>query len=141
MLALLAVVATFLVDEKAALITLGVYAAAAAYFSFYSRHHLVSSAPEEEFAAITAAETELKGMNADELRGAVDDGSIDTVLLAFTDMQGRLQGKRLVGHALRRGGARARRRGLQLPAGRRRRHEHRRGLRDVVVVARATATS
>ena len=59
-LALLAVVATFLVDEKAALITLGVYAAAAAYFYFYSRHHLVSSAPEEEFAAITSAESELK---------------------------------------------------------------------------------
>jgi ethanolamine permease len=60
-LALLAVVATFLVDEKAAIITLGVYAAAAAYFYFYSRHHLVSSAPEEEFAAITSAESELKG--------------------------------------------------------------------------------
>jgi ethanolamine permease len=60
-LALLAVVATFLVDEKAALITLGVYAAAAAYFALYSRHHLVSSAPEEEFDAITSAESELKG--------------------------------------------------------------------------------
>jgi ethanolamine permease len=60
-LALLAVVATFLVDEKAALITLGVYAAAALYFFVYSRHHLVSSAPEEEFAAITSAESELKG--------------------------------------------------------------------------------
>jgi ethanolamine permease len=60
-LALLAVVATFLVDEKAALITLGVYAAAALYFYIYSRHHLVSSAPEEEFAAITSAESELKG--------------------------------------------------------------------------------
>ncbi len=59
-LALLAVVATFLVDEKAAIIALGVYAAAAAYFYFYSRHHLVSSAPEEEFAAITSAESELK---------------------------------------------------------------------------------
>ena len=59
-LALLAVVATFLVDEKAAVITLGVYAAAALYFYVYSRHHLVSSAPEEEFAAITSAESELK---------------------------------------------------------------------------------
>ena len=37
-------------------------------------------------------------MNADQLRRAVNDGSIDTVLLAFADMQGRLQGKRLVGH-------------------------------------------
>jgi ethanolamine permease len=60
-LALLAVVATFLVDVKAAIITLGVYAAAAAYFGLYSRHHLVSSAPEEEFDAITSAESELKG--------------------------------------------------------------------------------
>ena len=60
-LAVLAVVATFLVDVNAALITLGVYVAAAAYFFFYSRHHLVSSAPEEEFAAIQQAESELRG--------------------------------------------------------------------------------
>lgn len=33
-------------------------------------------------------------LTLDELRTAVDDGSIDTVLVAFTDMQGRLQGKR-----------------------------------------------
>jgi glutamine synthetase len=31
----------------------------------------------------------------DDLRSAADDGTIDTVLLAITDMQGRLQGKRL----------------------------------------------
>jgi glutamine synthetase len=37
-------------------------------------------------------------MNPDQLRRAVDDGSIDTVLLVFADMQGRLQGKRLVGN-------------------------------------------
>ena len=60
-LAVLAVVATFLVDEKAALITLGVYAAAALYFFVYSRHHLVASAPEEEFEAIESAERELAG--------------------------------------------------------------------------------
>jgi glutamine synthetase len=34
-------------------------------------------------------------MTLDQLRTAVRDGTIDTVLLAFTDMQGRLQGKRL----------------------------------------------
>jgi glutamine synthetase len=34
-------------------------------------------------------------MNLDELRAEVDAGTIDTVLLALTDMQGRLQGKRL----------------------------------------------
>jgi glutamine synthetase len=33
-------------------------------------------------------------LTLDELRSRVDDGSIDTVLVAFTDMQGRLQGKR-----------------------------------------------
>jgi glutamine synthetase len=36
-------------------------------------------------------------MTSDELRAAVADGTIDTVILAFCDMQGRLQGKRLVG--------------------------------------------
>ena len=34
-------------------------------------------------------------LTLEELRSAVDDGSIDTVVLAFTDMQGRLLGKRL----------------------------------------------
>jgi glutamine synthetase len=34
-------------------------------------------------------------VDLDELRGRVDSGEIDTVLLALTDMQGRLQGKRL----------------------------------------------
>ena len=33
-------------------------------------------------------------LTLDQLRAAVDDGSIDTVLVAFTDMRGRLQGKR-----------------------------------------------
>jgi glutamine synthetase len=34
-------------------------------------------------------------LTLDELRTAVEDGSIDTVAVAFTDMQGRLMGKRL----------------------------------------------
>jgi glutamine synthetase len=34
-------------------------------------------------------------MNLDELKREVESGAIDTVLLGFTDMQGRLQGKRL----------------------------------------------
>jgi glutamine synthetase len=34
-------------------------------------------------------------VNLDELRKATDDGTVDTVLLALVDMQGRLQGKRL----------------------------------------------
>ncbi|KIF02094.1 ethanolamine transporter [Streptomyces sp. RSD-27] len=58
-LALSALVATFLVDVEAALIALAVYAVALAYFAFYSRHHLVASAPEEEFAALAEAEAEL----------------------------------------------------------------------------------
>jgi glutamine synthetase len=34
-------------------------------------------------------------MKLEDLRKAVDDGSIDTVLLCIADMEGRLQGKRL----------------------------------------------
>ncbi|MGW1074819.1 ethanolamine permease [Streptomyces sp. NPDC002537] len=58
-LACAALAATFLVDTAAAMIALGVYAVAAAYFALYSRHRLVASAPEEEFAALAAAEAEL----------------------------------------------------------------------------------
>ena len=58
-LACSALVATFLVDKDAAFIALGVYAVALAYFAFYSRHRLVASAPEEEFAALAEAEAEL----------------------------------------------------------------------------------
>ena len=60
-LAIAAVIAVFSVDEKAAFITLGVYLLAALYFALYSRHHLVAQAPEEEFAALAQAESELKG--------------------------------------------------------------------------------
>ncbi|MGW6512983.1 ethanolamine permease, partial [Streptomyces niveus] len=59
-LALSALVATFLVDKDAAFIALGVYVVALAYFAFYSRHRLVAAAPEEEFAALAAAEADLK---------------------------------------------------------------------------------
>src|SRR5436309_6215754 len=34
-------------------------------------------------------------MTLEELKAGVDAGTIDTVLLAITDMQGRLQGKRM----------------------------------------------
>jgi ethanolamine permease len=40
-------------------ITLVVFVAFLAYFWFYSRHHLVGVAPEEEFEAINRAESEL----------------------------------------------------------------------------------
>ncbi|MFD8640549.1 ethanolamine permease [Streptomyces zaomyceticus] len=59
-LALSALVATFLVDRTAAFMALGVYVIALAYFAFYSRKHLVAKAPEEEFAALAAAEAELE---------------------------------------------------------------------------------
>jgi len=58
-LACAAVVATFFVDEKAAAITAAIFAALLAYFWFYSRHHLVANAPEEEFSAVESAESEL----------------------------------------------------------------------------------
>ncbi|MGR8011537.1 ethanolamine permease [Streptomyces hypolithicus] len=58
-LALAALVATFLVDRDAAFIALVVYAVALAYFALYSRHRLVATAPEEEFAALAEAEAEL----------------------------------------------------------------------------------
>ncbi|MFB7994669.1 ethanolamine permease [Streptomyces sp. NPDC056002] len=60
LLACAALVATFLVDVTAALIALGVYAVAIGYFGAYSRRHLVARAPEEEFAALAAAEAELE---------------------------------------------------------------------------------
>jgi ethanolamine permease len=60
-LATAAVIATFIVDPKAAAITAGIFVIALGYFWFYSRHHLVANAPEEEFAAIQQAEAELSG--------------------------------------------------------------------------------
>jgi ethanolamine permease len=59
LLALTAVVATFFVDQRAAGITALIFLGALAYFWFYSRHRLVANAPEEEFEAITRAESEL----------------------------------------------------------------------------------
>ncbi|WP_348728178.1 amino acid permease, partial [uncultured Mycolicibacterium sp.] len=57
--AVLAVIATFLVDSVAALGCLIVFALFMAYFGLYSRHHLVANSPDEEFAALAAAEEEL----------------------------------------------------------------------------------
>jgi ethanolamine permease len=58
-LAVAAVIATFFVDERAAAITAGILVVALAYFFLYSRRHLVANAPEEEFAAVKQAESEL----------------------------------------------------------------------------------
>ena len=59
-IAVLAVIATFLVDSTAAFGCVIVFLAFMAYFGFYSRHHLVANSPDEEFAALSAAEDELK---------------------------------------------------------------------------------
>ena len=59
-LAAAAVVATFLVDPVAAAWTLAAFLAFMAYFGLYSRHHLVASAPEEEFAALAAADEDVR---------------------------------------------------------------------------------
>lgn len=58
--AALSVVATFLVDSTAAFWCLVVFAAFMAYFGLYSRHRLVANSPDEEFAALAAAEEELE---------------------------------------------------------------------------------
>lgn len=64
-LAVAAVIATFFVDKTAAGITAAIFVAAVAYFWFYSRHHLIANAPEEEFAAVAAAEAELENTSSD----------------------------------------------------------------------------
>lgn len=58
-LAVVALIATFVVDVLAAGITALVFLAALAYFWFYSRHHLVANAPEEEFALLENEEEQL----------------------------------------------------------------------------------
>lgn len=60
-LAVVAVVAGFLVDPRVVIYAAIVYAIMIAYFGIYSRHHLVAQAPEEEFALIEKAEAELAG--------------------------------------------------------------------------------
>jgi ethanolamine permease len=58
-LAVAALIAGFLVDTRVLTITAVVFFIAIAYFGLYSRHHIVGSAPEEEFALIESAESEL----------------------------------------------------------------------------------
>ncbi|MFT5758723.1 MAG: ethanolamine permease [Alteromonadaceae bacterium] len=59
-LSLIAFASTFVVSLEAALWSGVFYAVLVAYFVFYSRHHLVAKSPDEEFAAINNAESELK---------------------------------------------------------------------------------
>ena len=58
-LAVVALIAGFLVDTRVLVITAIIYAIALAYFGLYSRHHIVATAPEEEFELIESAESEL----------------------------------------------------------------------------------
>ena len=59
-LALIALVAGFLVNPVVLVAAAVVYAIHIAYFALYSRHHLVAQAPEEEFEAIRRAEADLE---------------------------------------------------------------------------------
>lgn len=59
-LALIALAAGLLVQPAVLLWAALAYALMIAYFALYSRKRLVASAPEEEFAALAAAESELK---------------------------------------------------------------------------------
>lgn len=57
--AIAAVIATFLVDPVAAAWTLAVFVAFMLYFALYSRHRLVANSPDEEFAVLAKAEADL----------------------------------------------------------------------------------
>ena len=59
-IAVLAVVATFLVNSTAALFTLAVFAGFMLYFALDSRHRLVANSPDEEFNVLADAEDELR---------------------------------------------------------------------------------
>jgi ethanolamine permease len=59
LLSIAAFISTFFVSLEAALWSALFYGIMIAYFALYSRHHLVASAPEEEFEAIARAEEEL----------------------------------------------------------------------------------
>ena len=55
-LSIVAFASTFVVNLEAAAWGSVFYLILIGYFFFYSRHHLVAQAPEEEFAAISAEE-------------------------------------------------------------------------------------
>lgn len=59
-IAVFAVIATFLVNPVAAGLCLAVFAVFMLYFAVYSRHRLVANSPDEEFAVLAAAEDALK---------------------------------------------------------------------------------
>nr|MDT0526524.1 ethanolamine permease [Streptomyces sp. DSM 41633] len=58
--AVVALIATFLVNPVAAGLCLAVFAVFMLYFALYSRHRLVANSPDEEFAMLAEAESALK---------------------------------------------------------------------------------
>lgn len=59
-LSCVAVVSTFFVDVVAAMGALAAIASGLVYYAVHSRRHLVANAPEEEFATIQAAQSQLR---------------------------------------------------------------------------------
>lgn len=59
-IAVVALIATFVVSPVAAGLCLAVFCAFMLYFALYSRHRLVANSPDEEFAMLAAAESALK---------------------------------------------------------------------------------
>ncbi|MFV8242380.1 ethanolamine permease [Mycolicibacterium peregrinum] len=58
--AIVALIATFVVSPVAAGLCLAVFCAFMLYFALYSRHRLVANSPDEEFAMLAEAESALK---------------------------------------------------------------------------------
>ncbi|WP_454788766.1 ethanolamine permease [Mycolicibacterium lutetiense] len=59
-IAVVALIATFVVSPVAAGLCLAVFCAFMLYFALYSRHRLVANSPDEEFAMLAEAESALK---------------------------------------------------------------------------------
>ncbi|OCB60454.1 ethanolamine permease [Mycobacterium vulneris] len=59
-IAVVALIATFVVSPEAAGLCLAVFCAFMLYFALYSRHRLVANSPDEEFAMLAEAESALK---------------------------------------------------------------------------------
>ena len=59
-LSCVATCSTFFVDVAAAVAVLVTFVVGTAYFLLYARFHLVANAPEEEFARLAEAESDLR---------------------------------------------------------------------------------
>jgi ethanolamine permease len=133
-LACAAVVAVFFVDEKAALITLGVYAAFIAYFLLYSRTTSWPRRPRRS-SPHPGLRAGARAMTLEELERAVKDGRRDGHP-GDDRHAGPPAGQAPDAPPLPRRDRRPRRGGVQLPPRRGRRDEHGRGLLHVLVGGR-----